>query len=73
MRRLATEGRTRDIPVVVLSADATPAQVKRLHDLGVYDYLVKPFKKQALLGAVDAALNDRVSNPESSTRVLLPP
>ena len=56
VRRLHTEPRTRRIPVVVLSADATPAQVERLHGLGVRDYLVKPFKVQALLGAIEAAL-----------------
>ena len=55
-RRLHTEPRTRSIPVVVLSADATPAQIKRLQGLGVRDYLVKPFKVQALLGAIDAVL-----------------
>ncbi len=56
VRRLYTEPRTRNIPVVVLSADATPAQVTRLRALGVREYLFKPFKVQALLGAIDAAL-----------------
>ena len=56
VRRLYTEPRTRSIPVVVLSADATPAQVARLRGLGVREYIVKPFKVQALLGAIDAAL-----------------
>ncbi len=56
VRRLYTEPRTRSIPVVVLSADATPAQITRLRSLGVREYLVKPFKVQALLEAIDAAL-----------------
>ncbi len=56
VRRLYTEPRTRRIPVVVLSADATPAQITRLRGLGVREYLVKPFKVQSLLGAIDAAL-----------------
>ncbi len=56
VRRLHTERRTRDIPVVVLSADATPGQVARLRSLGVREYLTKPFKIDALLRAIDAAL-----------------
>ena len=64
VRRLHTEPRTRAIPVIVLSADATPAQIKRLRGLGVRDYLVKPFKVQALLGAIDAALLAAASAPE---------
>ena len=40
----------------MLSADATPAQIKRLRGLGVREYIVKPFKVQELLGAIDAAL-----------------
>ena len=72
VRRLAVEVRTRNIPVIVLSADATPAQVKRLHDLGVHDYLVKPFKMQALLGAVDTALPDQSKDPRHSSCSLTP-
>ena len=56
VRRLYTEPRTRGIPVVVLSADATPAQIKRLRGLGVREYIIKPFKVHELLGAIDAAL-----------------
>ncbi len=73
VRRLATESRTRDIPVIVLSADATPTQIKRLRDLGVREYLVKPFKIQGLLGAIDAVLPARGNGPESSPRGLAAP
>ncbi len=55
-RRLHTETRTRDIPIIVLSADASPSQITRLQGLGVRDYIVKPFKVQALLDAIDAVL-----------------
>ena len=56
MRRLRLEARTRDVPVVVLSADATPAQIARLRQLGVRDYLTKPFRIRELLAAIDAVL-----------------
>ncbi len=56
VRRLHTERRTTDIPVLVLSADATPGQIDRLRGLGVRDYLTKPFKIDTLLRAIDGAL-----------------
>ena len=56
MRRLRLEARTRDVPVVVLSADATPAQITRLKQLGVREYLTKPFRIRELLAAIDAVL-----------------
>ncbi len=43
LRRLKDEATTRDIPVVVLSADATPSQVERLLSGGAHAYLTKPF------------------------------
>ena len=56
VRRLHTERSTSEIPIVVLSADATPGQIERLRGLGVRDYLTKPFKIDALLRAIDTAL-----------------
>ena len=56
VRRLHTERSTSGIPVVILSADATPGQIERLRGLGVRDYLTKPFKIDALLRAIDTAL-----------------
>ena len=56
MRRLRLEPRLRDVPVVVLSADATRTQIDRLKALGAREYLTKPFRIRELLGAVDAAL-----------------
>jgi PAS domain S-box-containing protein len=42
LRRLKDDAKTRDIPVVVLSADATPSQVERLMAGGARAYLTKP-------------------------------
>jgi hypothetical protein len=53
LQRLRAEPRTRDVPVVMLSADATPSQVKRLLAAGAADYLTKPFDIAHLLSLVD--------------------
>jgi signal transduction histidine kinase/ActR/RegA family two-component response regulator len=42
LRMLRRSQETSDIPVVVLSADATPGQIRRLMNAGATDYLTKP-------------------------------
>jgi CheY-like chemotaxis protein len=46
LERLQGDSRTVDIPVVVLSADATTWQRRRFRNAGVYDYLSKPLDLQ---------------------------
>jgi signal transduction histidine kinase/ActR/RegA family two-component response regulator/HPt (histidine-containing phosphotransfer) domain-containing protein len=45
---------TADIPVIVVSADASPVQTKRLRAAGAVGYLTKPFDVDQLLAAVRA-------------------
>ena len=56
LRTLKEDARTRGIPVVIVSADATPAQVQRLLGYGAETYLTKPLEIAAFLRTVDAAL-----------------
>ncbi len=49
LRRLQASPRTRDIPVVMISADATPAQVQRLRAAGARAYMTKPLDIPAFL------------------------
>ena len=42
LARLRADEKTRDIPVIAVSADATPRQVERLMAAGAQDYLTKP-------------------------------
>jgi CheY-like chemotaxis protein len=56
LRRLKAAAETRPIPVVVLSADATPRRVERLRAAGAADYLTKPLDVPRLLGVVDDVL-----------------
>lgn len=54
--RLQAEPATRKIPVIVVSADATPRQIERLRGLGARDYLTKPFEIEELIDVLDRTL-----------------
>ena len=53
LRRLQKEPGTAKVPVVVLSADATPSQIERLLTAGARNYLTKPFDIDPFLAVVD--------------------
>ena len=53
LRRLQNEPETASVPVVVLSADATPSQIERLLTAGARNYLTKPFDIDPFLAVVD--------------------
>lgn len=54
LRRLQSAAATREIPVVVISADATRGQRERLLSAGAQAYLAKPIDIRQLLEVVDA-------------------
>jgi len=60
--RLKSHPETQQIPVVIISADATQHQIKRLLTAGAYDYLTKPFNIKELLLTVDAVLESRLDS-----------
>ncbi len=53
LRQLQGNPATARIPVVVLSADATPSQIERLLTAGARNYLTKPFDIDPFLAVVD--------------------
>jgi CheY-like chemotaxis protein len=53
LSRLRDDPATIDIPVVVLSADATRDRVAQLLSTGAADYLTKPFDLDHLLSVID--------------------
>jgi CheY-like chemotaxis protein len=59
LRRLREDPGTRAIPVAVLSADATPAQVRRLRAAGAMAYLTKPLDVREVLQLLDDTLTKR--------------
>jgi len=56
LRRLRKEQATRRIPVVVVSADATPGQTERLLAAGAQLYLTKPIDVKEFLKVLDRTL-----------------
>jgi CheY-like chemotaxis protein len=69
LERLRADSATANIPIVVLSADATPGQVRRFRDAGANEYLTKPLDLKLLLTLVDNYLGDgnEATAPESTS------
>jgi PAS domain S-box-containing protein len=63
VRLLRQDPRTADIPIVVVSADATAAQIRRLRKEGIRDYLTKPLKVSVFLDALDSVLSVTAATP----------
>lgn len=59
--RLQKNPLTAHVPVVVLSADATPSQIERLLVLGARNYLTKPFDVQPFLAVIDEVLKENTA------------
>jgi CheY-like chemotaxis protein len=63
LRHLQQKRATEKIPVVVLSADATPSQIERLLAAGARNYLTKPFDIDPFLTLVDEfVVEPRIAN-----------
>lgn len=57
--QIKSDLRTKDIPLLALTAHTLPSDRKRALEAGVDDYLTKPFELSDLLQAVEAALQKR--------------
>jgi CheY-like chemotaxis protein len=60
LARLRDDPRTRDIPVIVVSADATEGRVKNLLAAGADAYLTKPLDIERFLAVVEDTLSETV-------------
>jgi CheY-like chemotaxis protein len=56
LARLRNNALTAQIPVIVLSADASPSRIERMLQAGARNYLTKPFDIKRLLCLVDETL-----------------
>jgi CheY-like chemotaxis protein len=54
LRCLQTDPATAGVPVVMVSADATPGQIERLKAAGARDYLTKHFDLARLIEVLDS-------------------
>jgi CheY-like chemotaxis protein/anti-sigma regulatory factor (Ser/Thr protein kinase) len=54
IRRLKEGESTRDIPVVIVTADAVSSQAEALRMVGASDYVTKPFRTREILDLVDS-------------------
>ncbi|HVT13235.1 MAG TPA: PAS domain S-box protein [Fimbriimonadaceae bacterium] len=57
LRQLKNSPATSHIPVVIISADATPGQIGQQKKMGAYDYLTKPIDIDSLLNVVEQVLS----------------
>jgi len=58
IKLLQTEEKTKEIPVVVISADAMPQQIEKLMNAGAINYLTKPLDVVEFLKALDEELGN---------------
>ncbi|HEX9388013.1 MAG TPA: ATP-binding protein, partial [Anaerolineales bacterium] len=60
LRQLKQDKKTSEIPVVVVSADATSGQVERLTALGAQAYLTKPLNVKHFVRLIEGLLGEKV-------------
>ncbi|RLA09908.1 MAG: hypothetical protein DRQ60_01685 [Gammaproteobacteria bacterium] len=65
LARLKTNPETRNIPVIITSADASKGQVERLTAAGAHSYVTKPFTIDQLLQTIKVALNEPLEDQKS--------
>ena len=65
LQKLQNDPTTAQLPVVILSADATPSQIERLLAAGARNYLTKPFDIDPFLAVVDEVVSIRALSARS--------
>jgi len=69
-KKLKANEKTRNIPIVMLSAKGEEADIVTGLELGADDYITKPFSPRVLVARVRAALRRRIDKPEDDTAVI---
>jgi len=59
LRRLLERPETANIPVIVISADASSSQIERLLEAGARNYLTKPFAIRKFLAVIDGVFEQK--------------
>jgi CheY-like chemotaxis protein len=61
LEQLQSDTRTKDIPVVVISADSTTGQARRLVAAGARHFLTKPLDLESFLEVLSVTLSPKAS------------
>ena len=69
-KKLKANEKTRNIPIVMLSAKGEEADIVAGLELGADDYITKPFSPRVLIARVRTALRRQVGRPEDETAVI---
>ena len=59
LEHLRANDKTRDIPVIAISANALPDQVEKMVDMGFIHYLTKPIRVEKLMSTIKRATDER--------------
>ena len=70
LKKLKTSGRTKDIPVIMLSARGEEYDKLFGFELGIDDYVVKPFSPKELMARVNAVLSRRKAASQPQSQVM---
>lgn len=66
--KLKSNPELKSIPVIMLTAEAGRENVLRIAKLGVRDYVIKPFKEEALIDRVGRVIELRLRGDEAQTK-----
>jgi two-component system alkaline phosphatase synthesis response regulator PhoP len=69
-RELKQDARTRDLPIIILTAKGEEADIVAGLELGADDYVTKPFSPRVLLARLRAVLRRRRAEPAGERDVL---
>lgn len=58
-RQIKAQNKTKDIPVIFLSAKGQEAEIETGYEVGAADYILKPFAPQALVDTITQVLSKR--------------
>ncbi len=70
LRRMKSEARFAEIPVIMQTAASSPDQVRQGLEAGAYYYLTKPYEPEALISITRAALEDRRTRQQLISRAI---
>jgi len=69
-RELKMDAKTRDLPIIILTAKGEEADIVAGLELGADDYVTKPFSPRVLLARVRAVLRRRQAEPQAEADLI---